>query len=111
MGKKKKNLMASYKIKFVDGAKEKGVNKKTAIEIFELLEKFAEYGFNKSHAAAYSVISYQTAWFKNYYPTEFIANISSDINDTNKVVKLISDAKKWILKLCLQISIRHLLIL
>ena len=100
MGKKKKNLMASYKIKFVDGAKEKGVNKKTAIEIFELLEKFAEYGFNKSHAAAYSVISYQTAWLKNYYPTEFMAaNISSDINDTNKVVKLISDAKKMDIKI------------
>ena len=92
--------MASYKIKFVDGAKEKGVNKKTAIEIFELLEKFAEYGFNKSHAAAYSVISYQTAWLKNYYPTEFMAaNISSDINDTNKVVKLISDAKKMDIKI------------
>ena len=94
MGKKKKSLMASYKIQFVNGGVKKGLNKTIAIEIFELLEKFADYGFVKSHAAAYSIISYQTAWLKYHYPIEFMtANISSDINDTTKVVKLISDAK------------------
>jgi len=94
MGKKKKSLMASYKIKFVEGAALQGITKNIAIEIFELLEKFAEYGFNKSHSTAYAIIAYQTAWLKYHYPIEFMtANISSDINDTDKVVKLISDAK------------------
>ena len=59
------------------------INEKTAIEIFELLEKFAEYGFNKSHSAAYALIAYQTAWLKTYYPAEYYAaNLSSDINDS-----------------------------
>ena len=73
MGKKKKKLMATFKIKFIDGAAKKGIDKKIAIEIFDLLEKFAEYGFNKSHSAAYSIIAYQTAWLKTYYPSEFHA--------------------------------------
>jgi len=95
MGKKKKDLMAAYKIKFVEGANKNGIKQKYAIDIFELLEKFAEYGFNKSHSTAYAIVAYQTAWLKNYYPIEFMtANISSDINDTDKVVKLISDSKK-----------------
>ena len=95
MGKKKKTLMASFKVKFIEGALKKEINKKVAIEIFELLEKFAEYGFNKSHAAAYTIISYQTAWLKCHYPIEFItANITSDINDTSRVNKMLSEAKR-----------------
>ena len=94
MGKKKKRLMAGFKTDFVNGAKSNKINEKTAIEIFELLEKFAAYGFNKSHSAAYALIAYQTAWLKTYYPAEYYAaNLSSDINDTDKVVKLIDDAK------------------
>ena len=94
MGKKKKRLMAGFKSDFVNGAVKNKINEKTAIEIFELLEKFAEYGFNKSHSAAYALIAYQTAWLKTYYPAEYYAaNLSSDINDTDKVVKLIDDAK------------------
>ena len=94
MGKKKKRLMAGFKSDFVNGAIANKINEKTAIEIFELLEKFAEYGFNKSHSAAYALIAYQTAWLKTYYPAEYYAaNLSSDINDTDKVVKLIDDAK------------------
>ena len=94
MGKKKKRLMAGFKTDFVNGAVKNEINEKTAIEIFELLEKFAEYGFNKSHSAAYALIAYQTAWLKTYYTAEyFAANLSSDINDTDKVVKLIDDAK------------------
>ena len=94
MGKKKKDLMASYKIQFVEGAKQNNVSQKLAIEIFELLEKFAEYGFVKSHATAYAIVAYQTAWLKNYYPIEFLtSNISSNINDTDNVVKLISDGR------------------
>ena len=94
MGKKKKRLMAGFKTDFVNGAKSKDINEKTATEIFELLAKFAEYGFNKSHSAAYALIAYQTAWLKTYYLAEYYAaNLSSDINDTDKVVKLIDDAK------------------
>jgi len=94
MGKKKKRLMAGFKTDFVNGAKSNKINEKTAVEIFELLAKFAEYGFNKSHSAAYALIAYQTAWLKTYYPAEYYAaNLSSDISDTDKVVKLIDDAK------------------
>ena len=74
MGKKKKDLMATFNIDFIIGAELKGVSQELAIEIFDLLAKFAEYGFNKSHAAAYSVIAYQTAWLKTYYPAEFMAS-------------------------------------
>ena len=92
---RKKNLMASYKLKFVDGAEKNNINKKQAVEIFELLEKFAEYGFVKSHSAAYAMIAFHTAWLKTYYPIEFLtANISSDINDTDRVVKLMLECKR-----------------
>ena len=95
MGKKKKNLMASFKVQFIEGAIKNKIHKKQAVEIFELLEKFAEYGFNKSHATAYAMISFQTAWLKSYYPVEFLtANISSDINDTDRVVKLILECRR-----------------
>ena len=94
MGKKKKKLMATFKAKFVEGAINKDVKKKTAVEIFDLLEKFAEYGFNKSHSTAYSVIAYQTAWLKTYYPAEFIAsNMSSVINREDQISMFINDAK------------------
>ena len=87
--------MASYKLKFVDGAEKNNINKKQAVEIFELLEKFAEYGFVKSHSAAYAMIAFHTAWLKTYYPIEFLtANISSDINDTDRVVKLMLECKR-----------------
>ena len=96
MGKKKKRLMAGFKTDFVDGAKAQGIDEKISIEIFELLEKFAEYGFNKSHSVAYAMIAYQTAWLKSYYPAEhYAANLSSDITNTDKVVKLFDDAKKY----------------
>ena len=94
MGKKKKKLMATFKVKFVEGAVKKDVDKKIAVEIFDLLEKFAEYGFNKSHSTAYSVIAYQTAWLKTYYPSEFIAaNMSSVINKEDQIIMFINDAK------------------
>ena len=94
MGKKKKKLMATFKVKFVEGAVKKNVNKKTAVEIFDLLEKFAEYGFNKSHSTAYSVIAYQTAWLKTHYPAEFIAaNMSSVLNREDQISMFINDAK------------------
>jgi len=94
MGKKKKDLMATFKIDFIKGAKDKKLSEELAIEIFDLLAKFAEYGFNKSHAAAYSVISYQTAWLKTHYSTEFMAcNLSSDLLNTDSIIKLLRNSK------------------
>ena len=95
MGKKKAEIMAAFKVDFVDGAVKKSINKKLAVEIFDLLEKFAQYGFNKSHSTAYALVAYQTAWLKTHYPAEFMAaNLSSEMGDTDKVVKLLDSAKK-----------------
>jgi DNA polymerase-3 subunit alpha len=95
MGKKKADIMAAFKVDFVDGAVNRGINKKLAVEIFDLLEKFAQYGFNKSHSTAYALVAYQTAWLKTHYPAEFMAsNLSSEMDDTDKVVKLLDSVKK-----------------
>lgn len=94
MGKKDKDLMAKFKGEFVDGAIEKKVDKKIAGEIFDLIEKFASYGFNKSHSVAYSVIAYQTAYLKAHYSAEFMAaNLSSEIGDTDKIVLFINECR------------------
>ncbi|MCK5741321.1 MAG: DNA polymerase III subunit alpha, partial [Chlorobi bacterium] len=96
MGKKKKKVMAAQKPKFLKGAAEHNIPEKIAIEIFELIEKFAEYGFNKSHSLAYSYLAYQTAWLKTHYPAEFLAaNMTAEQNDQDKVVKLIEEAAKF----------------
>ncbi|MBC8214491.1 MAG: DNA polymerase III subunit alpha [Candidatus Marinimicrobia bacterium] len=95
MGKKKADVMAAFKVDFVNGAQEKGVSQKLATEIFDLVEKFAQYGFNKSHSTAYSFVAFQTAWLKVHYPAEFIAaNLSSEMSKTERVVHLISEARK-----------------
>ena len=95
MGKKKADLMAAFKVDFVDGAVKQKIDKKIAIQIFELLEKFAEYGFNKSHSTAYALIAYQTAWLKTYYPSEFLAeNMNTEMKDINRIVTLINEAKE-----------------
>ncbi|WP_292022524.1 DNA polymerase III subunit alpha [Maritimibacter sp. UBA3975] len=86
MGKKIKEAMDAERPKFETGAAEKGVDKKKASEVFDLLEKFANYGFNKSHAAAYAVVSYQTAWLKANHPVEFMAGVMNcDIHLTDKL--------------------------
>ncbi len=95
MGKKIKSEMDFHRERFLKGAKEKGHDVKKSEELFELMYKFADYGFNKSHAAAYSVITAQTAWIKHYYPAEFFAALlSTEINDTDKVVKYVKDSQK-----------------
>ena len=95
MGKKDKALMAAMKKEFIDGAASLGTAKLLAGEIFDLIEKFASYGFNKSHSVAYSVIAYQTAYLKAHYPAEFMAaTLSSEIGSTDKIVKLIDDCRK-----------------
>lgn len=94
MGKKKPEEMAQQRSIFLEGAKKKGHSEALATQLFDLMEKFAEYGFNKSHTAAYAVITYQTAWLKAHYPAEFMAaTLSGDMDDTDKVAFLVSDAK------------------
>ncbi|MCC2680187.1 MAG: hypothetical protein K0R29_2763 [Pseudobdellovibrio sp.] len=95
MGKKIKEEMDQHRVRFIKGALERGHDQKRSEELFELMYKFADYGFNKSHAAAYSVITAQTAWVKHYYPAEFFAALlSTEVGDTDKVVKYVKDAQK-----------------
>jgi DNA polymerase-3 subunit alpha len=94
MGKKKPEEMAKERAKFEAGAAERGVDPRTATQIFDLMEKFAEYGFNKSHSAAYALVAYQTAWLKVHYPAEFMAAVlSSDMDNTDKVVGFLDEAR------------------
>ena len=95
MGKKKEKEMNKMKIEFIEGAVAKGFDKKHADDIFELLVPFAGYGFNKSHAAAYSVLAYQTAYLKANFPAEFMAaNLTNEINDPKKLAEYISEAQE-----------------
>ena len=94
MGKKKPEEMAQQREIFVGGAVERGVDTRTASHIFDLMEKFAGYGFNKSHSVAYALLAYQTVWLKTHYPAEFMASVmSSDIDNTDKVVNLIDECR------------------
>jgi DNA polymerase-3 subunit alpha len=95
MGKKKKKEMKGQKDKFIQGCIGHGIDKKIAGEIADMIEKFASYGFNKSHAAAYALIAYQTGYLKSNYPAEFMAaNLSSEVNNTDKIVLLIDECRK-----------------
>ncbi len=94
MGKKKAEVMQAERAGFLEGCQAKGVDPKVAGEIFDLMEKFAEYGFNKSHSAAYGLITLQTAWLKAHYPTEFMAALlTSEKDNTDKVVAHIAEAR------------------
>jgi len=94
MGKKNAAEMAKERTKFEQGASERGVDPRKASQIFDLMEKFAGYGFNKSHAAAYALVSYQTAWLKTHYPAQFMAAVlSSDMDNTDKVVGFLDEAR------------------
>jgi len=94
MGKKKPEEMAKQRDIFTKGAVTKGVEKQTATQIFDLMEKFAGYGFNKSHSAAYALISYQTAWLKTHYKAAFMAAVlSSDLDNTDKVVMFLDECR------------------
>ncbi|WP_178862284.1 DNA polymerase III subunit alpha [Thiomicrorhabdus cannonii] len=92
MGKKKPEEMAKERGKFEQGAINNGIDGNLAMKIFDLVEKFAGYGFNKSHSAAYALVSYQSAWLKTHYPSEFMAaQISSDMDNTDKVVHMVNE--------------------
>ncbi|KAG1592237.1 hypothetical protein G6F46_014532 [Rhizopus delemar] len=94
MGKKVPAEMAKHREIFREGAAKDGVDEAKADAIFDLMEKFAGYGFNKSHAAAYALVSYQTAWLKRHSPAEFMAaTLSSDLDNTDKVVGFLDEVR------------------
>lgn len=95
MGKKKPEEMARQGERFMQGAKALGHSEELAKNIFDLMEKFAGYGFNKSHSAAYALVSYQTAWLKTHYPAPFMAAVlSSELTNTDKIVTLIEECRR-----------------
>lgn len=95
MGKKKPEEMAKQRDIFVTGATAQGIDETTSGGVFDLMEKFAGYGFNRSHSAAYGVLAYQTAYLKQYYPAEFMAAVlTSDMNNTDNVVFFINDCRE-----------------
>ncbi len=95
MGKKNIEYMKQKAGEFADGAVKKGLKREEAIELFNLIEKFAGYGFNKSHSAAYAMITYQTTYLKVYYPAEFFsALLSSEKDNTDKIVRYINEVKR-----------------
>ena len=99
MGKKKRIELERQKVRFVDGAVKNGISKDTAIFIFKKIEPFAEYGFNKSHATAYAMIAYQTAYLKTYYPNEFIAaSMSNELSNTDKLSEFFEELKRLEIK-------------
>ncbi len=94
MGKKKPEEMAEHRDIFREGAKQSGIDEKLAMQLFDLMEKFAEYGFNKSHTAAYAVVTYHTAWLKAHHASAFMAaTLSSDMDNTDTVKVFHDDAK------------------
>jgi DNA polymerase-3 subunit alpha len=95
MGKKDQKEMDKQRSRFTEGCVAQGINEKLAVEIFDLLDKFANYGFNKSHAAAYAVVSYQTAWLKANHPVEFMAaSMTLDLSNTDKLAEFRRDAER-----------------
>jgi len=100
MGKKKASVMAEQREIFMKGAVARDVDGELAGHIFDLMEKFAGYGFNKSHSAAYALVSYQTAWLKTHYPAAFMSAVmSADMDNTEKVVTYVDDVKEMGLKI------------
>jgi DNA polymerase III subunit alpha len=95
MGKKKIEVMQAQRKKFMDGCKSRGVDQVKARRIFDLMEQFAGYGFNKSHSTAYALLAYQTAYLKVHYPVQFMAAmLSSEISNTDKIVKYIGECRE-----------------
>ncbi|MDP2559981.1 DNA polymerase III subunit alpha [Psychrobium sp. 1_MG-2023] len=100
MGKKKPEEMAKQRSTFEEGAKNNGIDGELAMKIFDLVEKFAGYGFNKSHSAAYALVSYQTLWMKCHYPSYFMAAVmSADMDNTDKIVTLVDECERMKLTL------------
>ncbi|XKM13688.1 DNA polymerase III subunit alpha [Orbaceae bacterium ac157xtp] len=99
MGKKKPEEMAKQRSVFKEGAENNGVDGELSMKIFDLVEKFAGYGFNKSHSAAYALVSYQTLWLKTHYPAEFMAAVmTADMDNTDKIVGLVDECLRMGIK-------------
>ena len=95
MGKKKPEIMRQERSRFMEGARKNGIDPERAGHVFDLMEKFAGYGFNKSHSAGYAFVAYQTAYLKAHYPAEFMAALlSCDVDNTDKVVKYIQECRR-----------------
>jgi len=100
MGKKDAKIMGEQKAAFIEGAVKQRVNKKTAERIFDLIETFARYGFNRAHSTCYALLAYQTAWLKVYYPHEFMAaSLTSEMNDTDRLVVLMEECRRMDLEI------------
>ncbi|QPG04992.1 DNA polymerase III subunit alpha [Salinimonas marina] len=100
MGKKKPEEMAKQRTFFAEGAEKNNIDADLAMKIFDLVEKFAGYGFNKSHSAAYALVSYQTLWLKVHYPAEFMAAVmSADMDNTDKIVTLVDEVQRMKLEI------------
>ncbi len=100
MSKKKKEEMVAHNEAFIEGCIKNGIKRQTAFKIAELIDKFAEYGFNKSHSAAYAIIAYQTAYLKAHFPAEFMAaNLTSEVKDSDRVMILMDECKKLGIKI------------
>ncbi len=101
MGKKKPEEMAGHRTTFIEGALKNNIEEKQAAYIFDLMEKFAEYGFNKSHSVAYALLSYQTAWFKARYPSAYMAAVlSADMDNSDKMLGLVNECREMRLEIC-----------
>jgi DNA polymerase-3 subunit alpha len=101
MGKKKLDMMAELKVKFLEGAQKGGYDERVAREIYEEMEFFAQYGFNKSHSAAYALLSIQTAWLKAHFPAEFMAaTMSTEMRKSERITQLIDEVKALGIKIC-----------
>jgi len=107
MGKKKQEEMENERSRFISGCRENNINESVSKSIFDKMEKFAGYGFNKSHSVAYAMLSYQTAYLKAYFPTEFFAAaLSSDMDNTNKIINLLTACNQMRIKVDLP-NINH----
>lgn len=101
MGKKKPEEMAAHRTTFIEGALNNDIPERQAAYIFDLMEKFAGYGFNKSHSVAYALLSYQTAWLKARHPSAFMAAVlSSDMDNTDKILGLVNECRETELEIC-----------
>ncbi|MFI4846859.1 MAG: DNA polymerase III subunit alpha [Candidatus Makana argininalis] len=101
MGKKKRDEMSKQRDFFKKGSIKNGIDSKLSMKIFDILEKFSSYGFNKSHSAAYALITYQTLWLKTYFPSEFLSSVmTSDMDNTSKIVEIVQE--------CVRIGIKIL---
>ena len=94
MGKKKKDEMEKMRKDFIDGAVNKKVNKRYAENLFDQIEQFAGYGFNRCHSVPYALIAYQTAWLKAHYPSEFMSStLSAELDSTDRIQMFVDDCR------------------